>query len=175
MLRHIPGELANWDLPKFAAARASFDQVHNTIAQAVLNELQKHVPDYQWTYLRGNSRGQPQGPLPPGAYTCMIHPNKYVEEWHQDMRGPESDAAKTSFLKNQLEKFVLRMTVALPLGETPTTWVKPIRGIHQDKPVHVAPHLGIAFIMDFISHTTPQFEGDFRYLYVLDFEANRKH
>jgi hypothetical protein len=122
----------------------------------------------------GNGRGQPQGPLPPGARTSMLHPEKYVEGWHRDTPDTKAEPAMRSFLNNTLNRFVVRVTVALPLGETPSTWTKPVGGAHRDNPVEVAPDLGVAFIMDFIRHSTPQFDGDFRYLYVMDFEAVKK-
>ncbi len=173
-LRRVPGDLENWDFPKFNAVRASFSKVHEDVAQDILAQLRNDLPLYSWAYIGGNGRGQPQGPLPLGGKTSMLHPIKYVEGWHRDTIDAKADPAMQLFLDNKLNNFVVRVTVALPLGETPSTWTKPVRGTYKDKPIQVDPNLGVAFVMNFIWHTTPQFDGEFRYLYVMDFEAARK-
>jgi hypothetical protein len=174
LVRKVKGEIEAWDAPKFDAVRLSFSKIHNVIAGEVLLQLRETLPDYDWLYAKGNGRGNAQGPMPAGAKTTYIHPKKYTEGWHEDIREPERGIAKKSFLEGNLAKFTLRLTIALPYGDMASTWAKPVNGLYKDKAVEVDPNSGIAFIMDFITHTTPRFEGEFRGLYIFDFEASKK-
>jgi hypothetical protein len=170
-LEQVQPTFEQWDFPRFSALRGSLNEISDAVSNYLLQQLRTVLSDYDWEYEDNSTGGKPQGKIPDGARTSMIHPLKYIEEWHRDTYNKDSEAA---FNKQQFDDFILRVTIALPLMDVPSTLVKPAGGLYFNQAIQSPQGYAVGFLRDIIWHTTPQFEQDFRYLYIFDFRGIKK-
>lgn len=172
-LKGVRPSAEDWDVPKFDAVQKSFSAVERQISDEIVGQLQSSLPGFSWRYIQGNGTGKGQGKIPNGAKTMMLHPEKYIEQWHRDAPATTATMIEQKFLSGVLNQFVLRVTIALPFGEVPPTLARAAGTETSISTDQLDSRFATAFIRDFVWHTTPQFEPDFRFLYIFDFEATK--